>query len=54
MRIGIAIEEPETSAFFDDAKRLIVGAKNTISTTYSSAGVAARSRPAPARGIHAR
>jgi hypothetical protein len=44
VRIGIAIEEPETSAFFDDAKRLIVGAKNIISTTYSSAGVAARSR----------
>ena len=44
VRIGIAIEEPETSAFFDEARRLIIGAKNVVSTTYSSPGVAARSR----------
>jgi hypothetical protein len=44
VRIGIAIEEPETSAFFDDARRLIIGAKNLVSTTYSSPDVAARSR----------
>jgi hypothetical protein len=44
VRIGIAIEEPETSAFFNEAKRLIIGAKNLISTAYSSAEVAARSR----------
>ncbi len=44
VRIGIAIEEPETSAFFDDARRLIVGAPNIISTTYSSPSVATRSR----------
>jgi hypothetical protein len=43
-RIGIAIEEPETSAFFNDAKRLVIGRKNLVSTTYSSAEVAARSR----------
>ncbi|HYW41748.1 MAG TPA: beta-galactosidase [Bryobacteraceae bacterium] len=44
VRIGIAIEEPETSAFFTEAKRLIIGQKNVISTTYSSADVANRSR----------
>lgn len=44
VRIGIAIEEPETSAFFDDARRLVIGQKNTILTTYSSEEVARRSR----------
>ncbi len=44
VRVGIAIEEPETSAFFDEAKRLVIGQKNTISTTYSSPDVANRSR----------
>ena len=44
VRIGIAIEEPETAAFFNDAKRLIIGRTNTLSTTYSSADVATRSR----------
>ncbi len=44
VRIGIAIEEPETSAFFNDARRLIIGQKNLVSTTYSSAEVAKRSR----------
>lgn len=44
VRIGIAMEEPETSAFFNEARRLIIGEKNTLSTTYSSVDVAARSR----------
>ncbi|HEX3876383.1 MAG TPA: hypothetical protein VHW24_05320, partial [Bryobacteraceae bacterium] len=44
VRIGIAIEEPETSAFFDEAHRLIIGAPNVVSTTYSSPDVAVRSR----------
>jgi hypothetical protein len=44
VRIGIAMEEPETSAFFNEARRLIIGQKNLISTTYSSPSVAARSR----------
>jgi hypothetical protein len=38
------MEEPETSAFFNEARRLMVGRANTVSTTYSSAAVAARSR----------
>ncbi len=44
VRIGIGIEEPETSAFFNEARRLIVGQKNLVSTSYSSGEVAARSR----------
>jgi hypothetical protein len=44
VRIGIAMEEPETSAFFNEARRLIIGQKNVVSTAYSSAEVAARSR----------
>jgi hypothetical protein len=44
VRIGIAIEAPETSAFFNEARRLVIGRKNTVSTIYSSAEVAARSR----------
>jgi hypothetical protein len=44
VRIGIAIEEPETAAFFDEAKRLIIGQKNLVSTTFSSDRVAERSR----------
>jgi hypothetical protein len=44
VRIGIAMEEPETSAFFNEARRLVIGQKNTIATAYSSAEVAARSR----------
>ena len=43
-RIGIAIEEPDTSAFFNEARRLIIGHNNLVSTTYSSADVATRSR----------
>jgi hypothetical protein len=44
VRVGIAIEEPETSAFFNEARRLIIGQANVVSTAYSSAAVAARSR----------
>jgi hypothetical protein len=49
VRIGLAIEAPETSAFFGDAslgdvRRLIIGQKNIVPTTYSSPEVAARSR----------
>jgi hypothetical protein len=44
VRVGIAIEEPETSAFFSDAHRLIIGQPNTVETLYSSPKVAARSR----------
>jgi hypothetical protein len=44
VRIGIAIEEPETSGFFNDARRLVIGQKNTLPTTYSAVAVAARSR----------
>ncbi len=44
VRVGIAIEEPETSAFFDEARRLVIGQKNALATTYSAPDVAKRSR----------
>ncbi len=44
VRIGIAIEAPETSAFFNDLHRLVIGRANAVSTMYSSAEVAGRSR----------
>ncbi|SPE28272.1 Glycoside hydrolase, family 35 (fragment) [Candidatus Sulfopaludibacter sp. SbA3] len=44
VRIGIAMEAPETSAFFNDVRRLIAGQKNLVSTSYSSPELAARSR----------
>jgi hypothetical protein len=44
VRVGIAIEEPETSGFFNEAHRLIIGKNNALSTTYSAAAVARRSR----------
>jgi hypothetical protein len=44
VRIGIAIEAPETSAFFNELHRLVIGRTNLVSTMYSSAELAARSR----------
>lgn len=44
MRVALAIEAPEHSAFFEEAKRLIIGRVNTLSTSYSSANLAGRSR----------
>jgi hypothetical protein len=44
VRIGIAMEEPDTAAFFNDAHRLLIGRRNTVATEYSSPEVAARSR----------
>jgi hypothetical protein len=38
------MEAPDTSAFFNDLHRLVIGRGNTVSTMYSSAEVAARSR----------
>ena len=44
IRVALAIEAPEHSAFFEDAKRLIIGRANTVSTSYSSEQLADRSR----------
>ncbi len=44
VRIGIAIQPPEHSAFFVDAKRLTIGQTNRVETSYSSAELARRSR----------
>lgn len=44
VRVGLAVEEPETSAFFTDARRLVLGRPNLVSTMYSSPELADRSR----------
>ncbi len=44
IRVALAIEAPEHSAFFEDVKRLIVGRVNAVSTSYSSQDLADRSR----------
>jgi hypothetical protein len=44
VRIGLAIQAPDNSAFFADAKRLTIGQKNRLETSYSSDQVAQRSR----------
>ncbi len=44
VRIGLAIQAPDNSAFFGDAKRLTIGQKNLLATSYSSEEVAQRSR----------
>jgi hypothetical protein len=44
VRVGLAIAAPETSGFFSDARRLVIGEKNAVPTIYSSAEVASRSR----------
>lgn len=54
VRIGLAIEPPEHSAFFVEARRLIIGRRNTVATSYSSAQLAARSRLRLPEGFTAR
>jgi hypothetical protein len=44
VRIGLAIQAPDNSAFFGEAKRLTIGQKNLLETSYSSEEVAQRSR----------
>jgi hypothetical protein len=44
IRVALAIEAPEHSAFFEEAKRLVIGRVNTVSTSYSSEQLAGRSR----------
>jgi hypothetical protein len=44
VRIGLAIEPPDSSAFFVDPPRLIIGRSNRVTTSYSSDQLAARSR----------
>ncbi len=44
VRIALAIEPPDSSAFFVDARSLIIGQPNRIATSYSSETIAKRSR----------
>jgi hypothetical protein len=45
------MEAPETSAFFEDARILIIGQKNILPTTYTSEAVATRSRVRAPAGL---
>ncbi|MGH9723419.1 MAG: hypothetical protein ACRD8O_24685, partial [Bryobacteraceae bacterium] len=44
VRIGLAIEPPDQSAFFSNTARLVIGQSNVVSTAYSSEALAGRSR----------
>jgi hypothetical protein len=44
VRIGLALEPPDNSAFFEDRKVLIIGHTNNVPTSYSSDAIAGRSR----------
>ncbi|MDQ6705104.1 MAG: hypothetical protein M3Z85_03950 [Acidobacteriota bacterium] len=44
VRIALAIQPPDASAFLVDAKSLIIGQTNRIATSYSSEAIAKRSR----------
>jgi hypothetical protein len=44
VRVGLALDPPDSSAFFGDTKVLIIGHTNRISTNYSSELVKQRSR----------
>jgi hypothetical protein len=44
MRIGIAIEPPDATAFFDSARVLMIGETNRLTAQFSSEAIAERSR----------
>jgi hypothetical protein len=44
MRIGIAIEPPDSTAFFDSARVLMIGETNRLTAQFSSEAIAQRSR----------
>ena len=44
VRISLAVQPPDRSAFFDDAKKFTIGQKNHLQTSYSSEDLAHRSR----------
>jgi len=44
VRIGLAIEPPDETAFFDAARVLLIGETNPLIAQFSSAGIAKRSR----------
>jgi len=43
-RIGLALQPPDASAFFVESRPLVIGQPNTVATSYSSPGIAQRSR----------
>ena len=54
VRIGIAIEAPDTSAFFNDLHRLVIGTQEHRVHGVLLRGGGGTFPPAPARGLHGR
>jgi hypothetical protein len=44
VRIGLAIQPPDATAFFDNGRVLIIGEKNSLTAEFSSEAIAQRSR----------
>lgn len=44
VRVGLAMEPPEATAFFDSARVLVIGEKNRLTAQFSSEEIAKRSR----------
>ncbi|HYA17589.1 MAG TPA: hypothetical protein VEF06_08995 [Bryobacteraceae bacterium] len=51
VRIGLAIEPPDATAFFDSAKVLVIGETNHLPAQYSSEAIAQRSRLRTSPGL---
>jgi hypothetical protein len=51
VRIGLAIEPPDATAFFDSAKVLLIGETNHLPAQYSSDAIAQRSRLRTSPGL---
>ncbi len=51
VRIGIAIEPPDATAFFDSARVLMIGETNRLTAQFSSDAIAQRSRLRMASGV---
>lgn len=51
IRIAIAIEPPDSTAFFPSAKVLLIGEENRLTAQYSSEGISQRSRLVPRQGL---
>lgn len=51
IRIAIAIEPPDSTAFFPSAKVLLIGEENRLTAQYSSEAISQRSRLVPRPGL---
>lgn len=53
VRIGLAVEPPDSTGFFDSARVLVIGETNHLTAQYSSEAIAQRSRLKTASGLTA-